>query len=93
VNYLAEYGTPRILGTCFHRNKLSIQTTMPTKEKIDRTVYGNGGTRSREDILAEREAIRRVTEYYSATPERATAYLIRLGYLTKSGKLSKRYGG
>jgi hypothetical protein len=56
-------------------------------------VYGNGGTRSREDILAEREAIRKTTEYYSATPERATEFLIRMGYLTKSGKLSKRYGG
>jgi len=48
-------------------------------------------TMTREEARKEIEHIRRVTHKAAATKESAKAFLVRYGFLTKSGKLPARY--
>ena len=48
-------------------------------------------TMTREEARKEIEHIRRVTREATATKESARAFLVRYGFLTKSGKLPARY--
>lgn len=48
-------------------------------------------TMTREEARKEIEYIRRVTREATATKESARAFLVRYGFLTKSGKLPARY--
>lgn len=48
-------------------------------------------TMTREEARKEIEHIRRVTHKAAATKESARAFLVRYGFLTKSGKLPARY--
>jgi len=48
-------------------------------------------TMTRQEARKEIEHIRRVTRAATATKESAKAFLVRHGFLTKSGKLPARY--
>ena len=48
-------------------------------------------TMTREEARKEIEHIRSVTRKAAATKESARAFLVRYGFLTKSGKLPARY--
>jgi hypothetical protein len=63
-------------------------TTMVSRRKILRM---GTATMTREEARKEIEHIRRVTREATATKESARAFLVRYGFLTKSGKLPARY--
>ncbi len=48
-------------------------------------------TITREEARKEIEHIRRVTREAASTKESAKAFLVRYGFLTKTGKLPARY--
>ena len=49
-------------------------------------------TLTQEDASREIEAMRRVTRKIASTPAKARAFLIKAGFLTKSGKqLAQKY--
>ena len=50
-------------------------------------------TASSEKIKREIAAIREAGRRIRASRESARSYMIKHGFMTKSGKLSKRYGG
>jgi hypothetical protein len=65
-------------------------TTVVFRRKI--LVMGSATmTMTREEARKEIAHIRRVTREAAATKESARAFLIRHGFLTKSGKLPARY--
>lgn len=49
--------------------------------------------RSPEEVKKEVAAIKKAGKEIRRTPETARAFLIKHGYITKSGKLTKYYGG
>ena len=48
---------------------------------------------SAEEIREEIAAIKRVGKRICKSPESAKAFLVKHGFMTKSGKPTKRYGG
>ncbi len=63
-----------------------------TKKVFRRKVLPMGtATMTREEARKEIEHIRRVTNAAASTKESARAFLVRHGFLTKSGKLPARY--
>ena len=49
--------------------------------------------RSQEEIDKVLEVIERASKKITKSKATARAYLIKYGFVTKSGKLTKRYGG
>ena len=48
---------------------------------------------TKEEYERELKALRDASKEICRTPETARAFLIKHGFITKSGKLTKRYGG
>jgi hypothetical protein len=48
---------------------------------------------SEREVQKQIKAIRSASDRIAASKETARAYLQKNGYITKSGKLTKRYGG
>ncbi len=74
-------------GMLSHQKEMEF-TTMVSHRKV--TPMGTA-TITREEARKEIEHIRRVTRRAAATKESARAFLVRYGFLTKSGKLPARY--
>jgi len=73
-------------------NAFLLQEMGFTNRPFWRKTPGMGtATMTREEARKEIEHIRRVTREATATKESAKAFLVRLGFLTKSGKLPARY--
>jgi hypothetical protein len=63
-------------------------TTMVFHRRVS---FMGTATMTRDEARKEIEHIRRVTREATATKESARAFLVRYGFLTKSGKLPARY--
>jgi len=48
-------------------------------------------SRDREQILREREEIGKAAKKIRRTPASARAFLLKYGFITKSGEIAKRY--
>jgi hypothetical protein len=48
---------------------------------------------SKRELNAELRAIREVGKKIRKTPQSARSFLMKHGFITRSGKLTKRYGG